>query len=174
MPSPVPPAHRARRDAWILGVGAVSAVAALWALARFAGPRTDALPPDLPGGGASAPGAPMPSQEDLVRQNYNLMLQVRANDGEGRPMAVGAVLSRKMEVLLTGANGQPYAQQFDRVGMWAAEIPAGTYTIARDQPGLAKWKWTLSGEGLRPAPGGGWTVTFKSGTMNPMLDLFLH
>lgn len=167
---------RSRRDAWILAAGAASTILAIWALARYSGTRAGlaqlpAAPAGSPGAGA---GAPVPSQEDLLRQRYNMMLQVRANDGDGKPMPVGAMLPRKMEFVLAGANGQPYAQQFDRVGVWAAEIPAGTYTIAATQPGLGNWKWTLTGDGVRPAPGGGWTVSFKTGTMNPMVDLFLH
>lgn len=169
------PSSRSRRDGWLLAAGAVSTVLVIWALARYAGSRAagGAIPEGVPGAPASVPGGPLPSQEDLLRQNYNLMLQVRANDGDGRPMPVGAMLPRKMEFLFTGSGGQPYAQQFDRVGMWAVEIPAGTYTIAAAQPGLGKWKWKVTGDLVRPATGGGWTVTLKAGTMNPMVDLLL-
>lgn len=166
--------RRSRREAWLLAAGAASAIVAVWALARYGGPRTGlAQLPESPAGAPGA-GAPVPSQEELVRQRYNMMLQVRATDGEGRPMPVGAVLPRRMEFVLTGANGQPYAQQFDRVGIWAVEVPAGTYTIATTQPGLGNWKWKLTGEALRPATGGGWTITFTAGAMQPMVDLALY
>ncbi len=168
---------RPRRDAWLLAAGAVSTVLAIWALARYAGTRTVANPMPTGAPGESAPGGgggPLPSQEELLRQNYNLMLQVRADDGDGRPMPVGAVLPSGMQLIFTGAGGQPYAQPFDRVGMWAVEIPAGTYTIATAQPGLGKWKWKLTGDAIRPAAGGGWTIALKAGTMNPMVDLLLY
>ncbi len=177
VPPPLTPAPRPRREAWLLVVGAASTILAIWALARYAGVRRvdDAIPAAVPGAGEpGAGGAPLPSQEELLRQRFNMMLQVRANDGDGRPMQVGATLPRKMEFVVTGEGGQPYAQQFDRVGMWAVEIPAGTYTIPAAQPGLGRWKWKVTGDGLRPAPGGGWTLGVKAGTMNPMVDLLLY
>ena len=158
------------RNAWLaLAAGAAVALAlAGLALHRLAGSATMPVP-----SGPMAPPIRPPGPRELVSQKYNVVLQVRAHDDHGVAQPVGTTLPRMLQLVLTGQDGTAYAEPFDKVGLWAVEVPPGTYTIARVQEGLGAWKWTLSGDGLKRT-GDGWTATFAAGTMNPQLDLLLY
>jgi len=161
-----------RRGWWVLAVAAGLGLGG-WAAVRTWQAQPAAAPPVgaiQPGAGPSRP----PTNADLVADKYNAVLQVRARDAGGTDQSVGTALPRRLSLNFTDKDGRDYAEQFDRVGMWAIEIPPGTYRIARDQPGLGGWRWKVAGEGLAGGGAAGWTVTFHAGAMNPLVDLLLY
>lgn len=148
-----------------------------WAAWRHLARRPVVAPPDgALADGQAGPGGPVrqPTSTDLLASKYNAVLQVRTNDAQGTPQAVGTMLPRHCTLVFTDATGRQYAEQFDRVGLWAIEIPPGPYRIPVDQPGLGEWHWKLSGDGLRRAGPGGWVITIEKEKMNPTVDLLLY
>ena len=171
--------RRGVRTAGVALVAVAGSALAAWVIAGYLGratllpgaavtptPETGTVPTPPPGVGA-------PTASDLVKQQYNAVLRVQVQDEHGVQAAVGTALPRRLTIVLQDSDGRKYAEQFDRVGIWAIEVPPGTYVIPRDQPDLAGWKWTLTGEGLTPGATGT-SVTFVAGRMHPPIDLTLH
>jgi len=175
-PSDAPaPGRRQDGRGWRLAGFALAAVAgtglAGWMIAGYLHrPHASALDELSPAASGGAAGAP----RDLASEHYNAVLQVRLKGEQGEMVAVGTLLARKLTLTLTDAAGRSYAEVFDRVGLWAIEVPPGAYLIPLEQPDLAHWKWTLKGEALRVIPGKGYGVDFAAGRVNPTLDLLLQ
>lgn len=157
-----------------LALVAVGGVAlAGWMIHAYLTRPQAAAPESMDGLGTAGP-APSPSPSDLSADHYNAVLQVRLKDEHGAQAAVGTVLARKLTLTLTDVEGRTYAEVFDRVGLWAIEVPPGAYVIPFEQPDLAHWKWLLTGDTLRTIAGKGYAVTFTAGRVNPTIDLLLQ
>ena len=126
---------------------------------------------------ASAPGLvrePSPELDPPPAPGMvNVRMRVRSFDAAGNEHVVGKELRERVTLKLAGLDGQPYEAQFDRVGMWAMEIPPGEYLIAREQPSLKSWRWTLSGRGVTNEGKKGYRVIFQFGQA-PTLQLVLR
>jgi len=174
---PGPPGAAGRGHRSGLGAAVVVLVAAVgialagWMIASYLA-RPQASAPDVaePLSGPQAARSPA----DLAADHYNAVLQVRLKDEHGALAAVGTMLARKLTLTLTDAAGRTYAEVFDRVGLWAIEVPPGGYVIPFDQPDLAHWKWSLAGDALQKIAGKGYAVTFTAGRVNPTIDLLLQ
>lgn len=165
------------RRAWLAAGVAATVALGGWAVWRSVRARPASAPPagGLPDGvGPGAGPAREPSASDLLASRYNAVLQVRCHDAQGEPQPVGTALPRRLSLVFQDGEGRAYAEQFDRVGLWAIEFPPGTYVIPASQSGLGEWRWKVSGEGVRRRGGEGWTVTFHAERMNPTIDLLLY
>lgn len=103
----------------------------------------------------------------------NVRVRVRAFDASGNEDVVGQKLRGRVTLNLAGLEGQPYEAQFDRVGMWSMEIPAGEYLVSRDQPSLEHWEWEFSGREVSDEGEKGYRVVFRLGQA-PTLELALR
>ena len=103
----------------------------------------------------------------------NVRVRVRSFDRAGNEDVVGKELGQRVILKLAGVNGQPYEAQFDRVGMWAMEIPPGEYIISREQPSLKRWEWAISGREVADEGEKGYRVAFSIGQA-PTLELVLR
>jgi len=165
------PGGRATRMLLPVLAGLAGLLLAGWMITAYLRrPQSGSLEDTLAQGGA--PGSAAPS--NLAADRYNAVLQVRVKGAHGEMVAVGTNLPRKLTLTLHDAAGNTYAEVFDRVGLWAIEVPPGTYVIPRDQPDLAHWTWVLTGEGVVPVPGKGYSVAFAAGRVNPTIDLLLQ
>jgi hypothetical protein len=109
----------------------------------------------------------------MAKGSYNVVLQVRAQDPSGGLATVGTTLPGRLTLKFVDAEGKTYLEKFDRVGLWAIEMPAGIYWIPSAQDGLGEWKWKVSGETLARDGAKGWKFTLAAGTVNPMIELLL-
>jgi len=159
------------RAAVVVLVSASGIALAGWMIAAYLA-RPQAVAPEMPDPPAGAQAAR--AAADLASDHYNAVLQVRLKDERGEASAVGTLLARKLTLILTDAAGRTYAEVFDRVGLWAIEVPPGAYLIPFDQSDLAHWKWSLAGDALRKVAGKGYAVTFTAGRVNPTIDLLLQ
>jgi hypothetical protein len=167
--SPVLQYRSARTTAAWLG-GAVALISVLvfagWRLTARSRPAAG-LPAPPGTGDTGAPGA-------LAQGNFNVVLQVRAQDPDGGMASVGTTLPHQLSLVFTDGAGKSYVEKFDRVGLWAIEMPAGTYWIAPVQEGLGDWKWKVAGDTVVRDGARGWKFSLVAGTVNPMIELTLH
>ena len=129
-----------------------------------------ATPRRLPTGAEAAAAA----NPELAKGVFNVVLQVRAKDPSGGMASIGTTLPRRLLLSFADAEGKTYAEYFDRVGLWAIEMAAGTYWIPAVQVGLGEWQWKVEGEGLVRDGDKGWKFTLKPGDVHSMIDLLLY
>lgn len=140
---------------------------AFWAIKQALSQREMAVPP--PTRTASSPTAvPAPAANMLV-----VHVQVRMRGPDGLEVPIGTVLPRQVALKLVGQGEQPYEAQFDRVGVWAMEVPPGEYQVSADQPHLGEWRWTLSGPTVSETPEG-YSVTFDKTRALSTINLLLY
>lgn len=177
-PEGTPPASRPGTGTRLPAIAAaLAALAGLalagWMIAAYLHrPRENAFDASRPAAVPSSGGAADPAA--LAADRYNAVLQVRVQGPGGEMSPVGTTLARKLTLALHDAEGHVYAEVFDRVGLWAIEVPPGAYVIPFEQPDLTNWKWTLAGDGITRVAGKGYAVTFAAGRMNPTIDLLLR
>jgi len=157
-PAPGPAAASPRRTGLLIA-SAVTLAAAL----VYAGWRLTVRPMAQP-----APSDP------LAQGNYNVVLQVHAKDPSGGMAPVGTTLPRRLTLKFQNEKGQTLLENFDRVGLWAIDMPAGTYWIPLKQDELGEWKWKVAGENLARDGEKGWKFSVAAGTVNPMIELTLQ
>lgn len=174
VPSEEPGSRRAlssgprRAIGWFLLAGAGCGLAAWVLWSAWSGRAADRP--------ASAPELvqnPPPELDPPVAAGMvNVRMRVRSFDRSGNEDVIGKTLRKKAILKLTGAEGQPYEAQFDRVGMWSVEIPPGEYSVSRKQPSLEQWEWSLSGREVTEGIDG-YRVSLRLGQA-PTLELALR
>jgi hypothetical protein len=158
---------------WLVAMAGL--VFAAWALTRYAQRRAVEQKSGLPGaeeetasGGVNTAGGNAAAPGGVVAR-----VLVRAQEGD-RDMPLGAALSERVALKMTGAIGQPYEARFDRVGVWQMEVPPGVYDVPAKQPEIRGWKWKLSGDGVAKGKAGmKYTVKFETSRSHPGLELHL-
>ncbi len=137
----------------------------------------NALSDRVSGRPATAPGLvsdpPREMDPPVSPGMVNVRVRVRSFDRSGNEDVIGTRLGERAVLKLAGVNGQPYEAQFDRVGMWAMEIPPGEYVVSREQPSLKRWEWTVSGRDVSDEGAEGYRMTFRVGQA-PTLELVLR
>ena len=132
------------------------------------------LTPSLPGAAAPAAHDDPAVAAAMARGKFNVILQVRMRDSGGGMAPVGAVIPSQLTLKFRDAEGRTYLERFDRVGLWAVDVPPGEYWVPPDQDELGEWKWEVSGEGLVRDGAKGWKFALTAGTTHFLIDLLLH
>ena len=140
---------------------------AFWAIKQALSRRETAAPP--PTRAAVSPTA-VPA---LAANRLMVHVQVRMRGSDGLEVPIGTTLPRQVALKLLGQGEQPYEARFDRVGVWAMEVPPGEYQVPADQSDLGEWRWTLSGPTVSETPEG-YTVTFDKARALATLNLLLY
>ncbi len=168
-------ARTAVRTVGIVLVGILGMVFAGWTVMRYLAHRDSLVP--LSGGqavpgpaetGVASPTAPV-SNPNLI--NVHVMVRVKGESGD--ELLIGAALPQRVALTLVGEAGQPYEARFDRVGVWAMQVPPGEYKILSQQPDLGKWRWELNGTNVTEAEEG-YMVKFERSEELATLDLLLY
>lgn len=124
-------------------MGTVVVLLAVWGVAQYIeylGTRT----PTRPAGDAADP-----SQPDATAGQVSARLEVQVLDEKNKEFPVGTPLPRRLMLTMGIPDGQAYSMPFDKVGVWASDVPPGEYLVSLEQEHLGNWRWKLEGKGVK-------------------------